>query len=194
MRPIRETIPLDEALATILESVRPVERIERVALPAASGRVVASPPMATLDVPPFDRAAMDGYAVRAEDTFGAGRFDPKVFRVIEKVYTGQVPTTTVGSCACVEIATGAQWGLWGITWVSAACLRSLARTGRARVGTNSSGVSEPTYDSSRPAPRELPAFGRGTTWAAKCSTTGSGNGSGAAAGFGMFAIEVGRLS
>ena len=107
MRPIRETIPLDEALATILESVRPVERIERVALPAASGRVVASPPMATLDVPPFDRAAMDGYAVRAEDTFGAGRFDPKVFRVIEKVYTGQVPTTTVGSSACVEIATGA---------------------------------------------------------------------------------------
>ena len=107
MRPIRETIPLDEALATILESARPMERTERVALGAASGRVVASPPAAALDVPPFDRAAMDGYAVRAEDTFGAGRYDPKVLRVTEKVYTGQVPTRTVGAGECVEIATGA---------------------------------------------------------------------------------------
>ncbi len=94
----------------------------------------------------------------------------------------------------VEIATCAQGWLWGITWVSAASQRSLARTGRAGVGTNSSGVREPTYDSPRPAPRELPAFGRGTTWAAKCSTTGSGGVRGAAAGLGMFAIEVGRLS
>ena len=107
MRPIRETIPLEEALATILESVRPIERTERVALRTASGRVVASPPVATLDVPPFDRAAMDGYAVRAEDTFGAGRYDPKILHVKEKVYTGQVPTTTVAAGACVEIATGA---------------------------------------------------------------------------------------
>ena len=107
MRPIRETIPLDEALATILESARPMERTERVALRAASGRVVAFPPAAALDVPSFDRAAMDGYAVRAEDTFGAGRYDPKVLRVAEKVYTGQVPTRTVGAGECVEIATGA---------------------------------------------------------------------------------------
>jgi molybdenum cofactor synthesis domain-containing protein len=107
MRPIRETIPLDEALATILESVRPLERTERVALRTASGRVVASPPVAALDVPPFDRAAMDGYAVRAEDTFGAGRYDPKILRVAEKVYTGQMPTKAVTAGACVEIATGA---------------------------------------------------------------------------------------
>ena len=107
MRPIRETIPLDEALATILESARPTERTERVALRAASGRVVASPPAAALDVPPFDRAAMDGYAVRAEDTFGAGRYDAKVLRVTEKVYTGQMPTRVVSAGECVEIATGA---------------------------------------------------------------------------------------
>lgn len=107
MRPIRETIPLDEALVTILESVRPVERTERVTLPAASGRVVATPPVAALDVPPFDRAAMDGYAVRAEDTFGAGRYDPKTLRVTEKVYTGQMPATAVSAGTCIEIATGA---------------------------------------------------------------------------------------
>jgi molybdenum cofactor synthesis domain-containing protein len=107
MRPIKETIPLDEALALILESAAPIERTERVAVRAAAGRVIASPPSAAMDVPPFDRAAMDGYAVRAEDTFGAGRYEPKVLRAVEKVYTGQIPTKPVGGGECAEIATGA---------------------------------------------------------------------------------------
>jgi molybdopterin molybdotransferase len=107
MRPIRETIPLDDALALILDAATPIDRVESVALSHASGRVVATAPAAAVDVPPFDRAAMDGYAVRAEDTFGAGKYEPKVLRVREKVYTGQVPTVTIGAGECVEIATGA---------------------------------------------------------------------------------------
>ena len=107
MRPIRETIPLEEALATILDAAAPIERTERIALRDADGRVLATAPTAAMDVPPFDRAAMDGYAVRAEDTFGAGRYDPKILRTIEKVYTGQLPAKTVGAGECIEIATGA---------------------------------------------------------------------------------------
>jgi molybdenum cofactor synthesis domain-containing protein len=107
MRPIRETIPLDEALALILETARPIERTERVPLRQAAGRVIAVAPSASMDVPPFDRAAMDGYAVRAEDTFGAGKYDPRVLRVVEKVYTGQVPARSIAAGECVEIATGA---------------------------------------------------------------------------------------
>jgi molybdopterin molybdotransferase len=107
MRPIRETIPLEEALATILDAATPIERTERIALRDATGRVIAVPPIAAMDVPPFDRAAMDGYAVRAEDTFGAGKYDPKVLRAIEKVYTGQVATRSIAAGECIEIATGA---------------------------------------------------------------------------------------
>ena len=107
MRPILETISLDDALAAILDVAKPIERTERVALRSASGRVVASAPAAALDVPPFDRAAMDGYALRAEDSFGAGRYDPKVLRVVEKVHTGQMPVKSVGAGECIEIATGA---------------------------------------------------------------------------------------
>ena len=107
MRPIRETIPLDEALSLILDAATPIERTERVALASASGRVVAAAPQAAHDVPPFDRAAMDGYAVRAEDTFGGGKFDPRVLRCVEKVYTGQVPGKSVAAGECIEIATGA---------------------------------------------------------------------------------------
>ena len=107
MRPIRETISLEEALALILDAATPIARTERIPLPEADGRVIATPPAASMDVPPFDRAAMDGYAVRAEDTFGAGRYDPKVLRSIEKVHTAQVATRSVGAGECIQIATGA---------------------------------------------------------------------------------------
>ena len=107
MRPIRETIPLDEALALVMEAARPVERVERVALAHANGRVIAQAAVSTVDVPPFDRAAMDGFAVIAEDTFGAGSYEPRTLRCIEKVYTGQTPTKTISRGECIEIATGA---------------------------------------------------------------------------------------
>lgn len=107
MRPIRETIPLDEALALLADAAIPIDRVEPVSIRDANGRVLAEPAVSTVDVPPFDRAAMDGYAVVAEDTFGAGRYDPKVLRSIETVYTGQMPTRRLARGECIEIATGA---------------------------------------------------------------------------------------
>ena len=50
---------------------------------------------------------MDGYAVRAEDTFGAGRYDSRTLECVGKVFTGQVPSRSVRTGQCVEIATGA---------------------------------------------------------------------------------------
>ena len=107
MRPIRETIPLDEAMALVFELAAPVARAERVSIREANGRVLAGEAVSAQDVPPFDRAAMDGYAVVAEDTFGAGRYDPRILRCVEKIYTGQVPTRVISSGECAEIATGA---------------------------------------------------------------------------------------
>ena len=107
MRPIRDTIPVEEAKALLLEAAAPVERIERIALAQASGRVLATPVLSAIDVPPFDRAAMDGYAVIAEDTFGAGRYEPRVLRCVEKLYTGALATRTLARGECIEIATGA---------------------------------------------------------------------------------------
>ena len=107
MRPIRETIPLDEALALILEAAAPLTRVERVPLREAAGRVVATPPQAAMDVPPFDRAAMDGYAVIAQDTFGASRHDAKILRSVETIYTGSTPSRRISNGECAEISTGA---------------------------------------------------------------------------------------
>ena len=82
MRPIRETIPLDLALALIEEATAPLERTERIRLDGAGGRVAAADVVSEQHVPPFDRAAMDGFAVIAEDTFGAGRDQPALLKWI----------------------------------------------------------------------------------------------------------------
>ncbi|HEX6322299.1 MAG TPA: gephyrin-like molybdotransferase Glp [Vicinamibacterales bacterium] len=107
MRPIRETLPIDEARALVFEALAPVERVERVGLSQAGGRVAAVDIVCAVDVPPFNRAGMDGYAVVAEDTFGAGRYEPRVLRAIETIYTGETPAKAVRSGECAEIATGA---------------------------------------------------------------------------------------
>ena len=108
MRPIRSTIPIDEALAIVEGAARPIERTERVGLAEASGRVLASAIVSGRDVPPFDRAAMDGYAVRAADTAGAGPDSPTTFRLIETVHTGRLPSREViargGSIAALGVA------------------------------------------------------------------------------------------
>jgi molybdopterin molybdotransferase len=107
MKPIKETIPLEEARQLIADACRPIARTERVRLVDANGRVAAADVQSTRDVPPFSRAGMDGFAVRAEDTFGASRYDPRTLRVVDKVYTGQVPATAVAPGTAIEIATGA---------------------------------------------------------------------------------------
>jgi molybdopterin molybdotransferase len=107
MRPFGETISLDEARKRIDAAVRPIGRTERIALAEAHGRVLAEDAVAAADVPPFARAAMDGYAVRARDTAGASREHARVLTRVDTVYTGEVTERTVGAGECIEIATGA---------------------------------------------------------------------------------------
>ncbi len=107
MRPMRDTIPMDEALRIVTETAHPLTRTHYVPLEKSSGLVLATDIIAAQDVPPFDRAAMDGYAVLANDTFSASRQTPKSLRCIETVHTGNIPTKQVGTGECAEIATGA---------------------------------------------------------------------------------------
>src|SRR5438445_13690633 len=107
MRPFGQTISLDTARALVDRSGAPIMRVEHVPIEQAAGRVIARDVVAPADVPPFSRAAMDGYAVRAADTRGAGRSQPRGLHQIATLYTGQVSTAAVGAGACIEIATGA---------------------------------------------------------------------------------------
>ncbi len=98
---------LSEALAIYLPRVEPVG-VEEVPLQQALGRVLATNLTAVMDDPPFSRAAFDGYAVRARDTFGASRNSPIVLKVVGEVKAGDEPKIKVGEMEAVRIATGAQ--------------------------------------------------------------------------------------
>ncbi|WP_254535584.1 molybdopterin biosynthesis protein [Halomarina litorea] len=80
---------------------------EMVPLREARGRVLAERVDATIDVPGFDRASVDGYALRAEDTFGADEVDPAVLELAGEVHAGTEPAVTVEPGTCAEISTGA---------------------------------------------------------------------------------------
>ena len=60
-------LSVDEALAQLLAAAKPVKDVEEVATLEASGRVLAKPQRSTMDVPPMDNSAMDGYALRISD-------------------------------------------------------------------------------------------------------------------------------
>ncbi|MDO8794666.1 MAG: molybdopterin molybdotransferase MoeA [Vicinamibacterales bacterium] len=107
MRPFTSTITLTEARRLIDAAVTPVTGRELVPLHEALGRVLAGDVRATGDVPPFARAGMDGYAVRASDTAGASAALPVALQLVDRVFTGQVSARAVGAGECIEIATGA---------------------------------------------------------------------------------------
>ena len=88
MRPFASTISLEEARRRLDAAVRPIARIERTRLEDAGGRVAADDVASTIDVPPFARSAMDGYAVVAADTEGASREGPVRLRQLDRIFTG----------------------------------------------------------------------------------------------------------
>jgi len=75
---------VDDALARLRDVVSAHGRTDRVPLRVAEGRALAEPVRAVRDVPHYARAAMDGWAVRAEDTFGAGDRSPAVLRETDR--------------------------------------------------------------------------------------------------------------
>lgn len=106
MRGFRERTSVDEALRIALAGAAPLPA-EDVAVTRCAGRVLADAVTSEVDVPPFRRAAMDGYAVRAEDTFGATDYDPVRLALVGESmpgtgFGGEVPPRS----AC-RIMTGA---------------------------------------------------------------------------------------
>ena len=106
MKPFKELMPREEAVKIILEKVKPVTETEKIPIQESIGRVLAVDVVAGFDVPPFDRASMDGYAVKAADTINASESTPIKLKLIGAQHTGGIYEGTVGHGECLEIATG----------------------------------------------------------------------------------------
>ncbi len=106
MNPFRLLVSHEEATRILLEHCKPIEKTEMINISDANGRVLATDIIAKENVPPFDRSAVDGYAVIAEDTFAAN--DAEVLlKVTDVVHAGSVPETALAHGECIQIATGA---------------------------------------------------------------------------------------
>jgi molybdopterin molybdotransferase len=106
MKPFRSLVPRLEAVRLIEENVGRIKRTEGASLSGAAGRVLAEDVVAGFNVPPFDRASMDGYAVRAGDTAGATKRKPRRLRLVGVRHAGEPHDGVVGAGECVEISTG----------------------------------------------------------------------------------------
>lgn len=104
-----DVIDRDEAERRFFAGIDSSPRgVESVGLAEALGRVLAEDVLAPVDVPGFDRANVDGFAVRAADTFGAFEEDVRTLRVNDEVIaTGVAPQLEVEPGTATPIATGA---------------------------------------------------------------------------------------
>ncbi len=99
-------ISVDEALEKILSRFRALEP-QRQPILNCLGQVLAEDVRSTINVPPLDNSAMDGYALQAEDVRGASGSSPRCLRVIGEVAAGSLPSVEVQSGQAVRIMTGA---------------------------------------------------------------------------------------
>jgi len=104
----RKLLTLDEARQTIRRHFEPKPLgVEEIPLIEANNRVLAQNVTANLDIPPFNRSTVDGYAVKAEDTFGAEENKPAKLKIIGTVSVGELPKISVAQHEAAETATGA---------------------------------------------------------------------------------------
>lgn len=99
-------LSVTDARERILTSVQTGMAYETVPLPAALGRILSRPVVSPVDLPPFARSTMDGFAVRAEDTYGASEALPALFEIAGEILMGQPPLTSASTGAALRIATG----------------------------------------------------------------------------------------
>lgn len=107
MSGFRSRSPVSEVLNWIDNIAMPLSRRESIPLEFAARRILAEELKASIDVPEFDRSAMDGYALRAEETVGAGEYCPLPFRLVGEALPGTPFPGTVGGGQAVRIMTGA---------------------------------------------------------------------------------------
>ena len=127
----RKRLPVfgvDEALERILDPVREMP-VEEIALAAVEGRYLAREIRASADMPPFDRTAMDGYAVRSGDITSV----PVDLEVIEEILAGRDPAREVGPRQASRIMTGAAIPAGADTIVMVESTELLEGSGQVRI-------------------------------------------------------------
>ena len=103
---VKTSVSLEEAQTLLLDLVHPVKECQ-VSLWEAAGRIVCQDIQSSINLPPFDKSPLDGYALQAEDTKQASPSRPAILEVVEEVRAGYVPQNKVTPGTAIKVMTGA---------------------------------------------------------------------------------------
>ncbi len=106
MKGFKRRTRVEDALSILQARVRPLD-FEYIPIAQAHGRILSEDCTAQISVPHFRRSAMDGYAVQAEDTFGASVYAPVSLSIIGNSWPGKGFSGELGAGSAIRIATGA---------------------------------------------------------------------------------------
>jgi molybdopterin molybdotransferase len=103
---LSKLVTVEQALKTIEDTLKLIDT-EIISLEDAHKRVLSEDIKSKLDSPPFSRSAMDGYAVKAQDTFNSSPNNPNKLTVVDQIGAGSMSQSVVEEGKAVKIATGA---------------------------------------------------------------------------------------
>jgi molybdopterin molybdotransferase len=103
---LSKLIPVKQAINIIENSINQTNP-ETIPLEEAYQRVTAADATSILDSPPFDRSAMDGYALKAQDTFGSSQQNPAQLTIVDRISAGSMSQAILQNGETIKIATGA---------------------------------------------------------------------------------------
>jgi molybdenum cofactor synthesis domain-containing protein len=98
--------PLKEVLKNLLTRIQ-LNPIEEININKALNRILATDIISELDIPPFNRSAMDGYAIKAEDSFNASPKNPKKIKYVGAIEIGETSTFKLNKNEGIKVSTGA---------------------------------------------------------------------------------------
>ena len=98
--------PLEEVLEKLLSRIQ-LNPIEEININESLNRILATDIISRMDIPPFNRSAMDGYAIRAEDSFNASPKNPKKIKYVGAIEIGETSTYKLHKDEGIKISTGA---------------------------------------------------------------------------------------
>ncbi|MFW9989868.1 MAG: gephyrin-like molybdotransferase Glp [Candidatus Odinarchaeota archaeon] len=97
---------LEDTMEKLLKKIK-LNQTEEIEITKALNRILAEDIISEIDIPPFDRAAMDGYAIKAEDSFRASFKNPKQVKLIGTIEIGESSNLKINKDEVVRISTGA---------------------------------------------------------------------------------------
>ena len=89
MKEFKRLMPYRDAFRLMMNDLEEIPDAEELLLNDALGRVLAEDIVSPIDSPPFDRSAVDGYALRAEGTFPAREYSPVELKVLDEIVAGR---------------------------------------------------------------------------------------------------------